>query len=72
MNMQGQCLPVRRTTLRVLGPKMEAENCVRAYRSDPEGITIQIRMAGRYVTTWMPFADARELAEHILKEANRD
>ena len=41
-----------------IGPKeMPA---VRVYRSDPEGVTLQIRHEHEYMSAWLPFADASD------------
>ena len=50
-----------------IGPKeMPA---VRVYRSDPEGVTLQIRHEHEYMSAWLPFADALAVAEAICEAA---
>jgi hypothetical protein len=50
-----------------IGPK-EAP-AVRVYRSDSEGITLQIRREREFMSAWLPFADALALADAICEAA---
>src|SRR5262249_38709759 len=42
---------------------------VRVYRSDPEGITLQIWHEHEYMSAWLSFADALALADAICEAA---
>jgi hypothetical protein len=42
---------------------------VRVYRSDPEGITLQIRREREFMSAWLPFADALAVANAICEAA---
>jgi hypothetical protein len=48
----------------------KATPAVRVYRSDPEGITLQIWHEHEYMSAWLSFADALALADLICKAAN--
>ena len=58
--------PHRRTNI---GPKETP--AVRVYRSDPEGVTLQIRREHEYMSAWLSFADALAIAD-ALCEAVRE
>jgi hypothetical protein len=52
-----------------IGPKeMPA---VRVYRSDPEGVTLQIRREREYMSAWLSFADALAVADAICEAARK-
>ena len=38
----------------------KAAPAVRVYRSDPEGITLQIWREREFMSAWLPFADASD------------
>ena len=42
---------------------------MRVYRSDSEGITLQIRREREFMSAWLPFADALALADAICEAA---
>ena len=44
---------------------------VRVYRSDPEGVTLQIRRQREYMSAWLSFADALAVADAICEAANK-
>jgi hypothetical protein len=50
-----------------IGPK-EAP-AVRVYRSDSEGITLQIRREREFMSAWLPVADALAVAHAICEAA---
>lgn len=45
---------------------MSSPYTIRAYRSDPEGIQLQVRLKGEYVTCSLTFDEAREVSDAIL------
>ena len=47
----------------------KATPAVRMYRSDPEGITLQIWHEREYMSAWLSFADALALADAICEAA---
>ena len=47
----------------------KATPAVRVYRSDPEGITLQIWHEREYTSAWLSFADALAVADAICKAA---
>ena len=47
----------------------KATPAVRVYRSDPEGITLQIWREREFMSAWLPFADALAVAEAICEAA---
>jgi hypothetical protein len=52
-----------------IGPKeMPA---VRVYRSDCEGVTLQIRREREYMSAWLSFADALAVADAICEAAKK-
>jgi hypothetical protein len=51
------------------GPK--GTPAVRVYRSDPEGVTLQIRHEHEYISAWLSFADALAVADAICEVAKR-
>lgn len=71
--MKETIIPINKPNLRTIsrerrGEVAEYENTIRTYRSDPEGIIIQIRLdKGRLVSAWLPFIAARTLAQGILE-----
>jgi hypothetical protein len=44
---------------------------VRVYRSDPEGVTLQIRHEREYMSAWLSFADALAVADAICEAARK-
>jgi hypothetical protein len=50
------------------GPMVEP-NALRVWRSDPEGISVQIRMNKQMVTVWLSHADAKAFAKAIQQHA---
>jgi hypothetical protein len=44
---------------------------VRVYRSDPEGVTLQIRREREYMSAWLSFADALAVADAICEAAQK-
>jgi hypothetical protein len=42
---------------------------VRVYRSDPEGITLEIWREREFMSAWLPFADALAVADAICEAA---
>ena len=44
---------------------------MRVYRSDPEGITLQIWHEREYMSAWLSLADALALADTICKAGGR-
>ena len=49
----------------------KATPAVRVYRSDPEGVTLQIRREREYMSAWLSFADALAVAEAISEAAEK-
>ena len=49
----------------IYGKDMSSQNCVRAYRSSPETVTLQIRRETEYVSVELNFSQALELAETL-------
>ena len=47
----------------------KATPAVRMYRSDPEGITLQIWHEREYMSAWLSFADALAVADAICEAA---
>lgn len=47
----------------------KATPAVRVYRSDPEGITLQIWHEREYMSAWLSFADALAVADAICEAA---
>ena len=47
----------------------KATPAVRVYRSDPEGITLQIWHEHEYMSAWLSFADALAVADAIWEAA---
>jgi hypothetical protein len=58
--------PHRRTNI---GPKETP--AVRVYRSDPEGVTLQIRHEREYMSAWLSFADALAVADAVCEAARK-
>jgi hypothetical protein len=52
-----------------IGPKETP--AVRVYRSDPEGVTLQIRREREYMSAWLSFADALAVADAICEAAQK-
>ena len=52
-----------------IGPKETP--AVRVYRSDPEGVTLQIRREREYMSAWLSFADALAVADAICEAAKK-
>jgi hypothetical protein len=52
-----------------IGPKETP--AVRVYRSDPEGVTLQIRHEREYMSAWLSFADALAVADAICEAAKK-
>jgi hypothetical protein len=44
---------------------------VRVCRSDPEGVTLQIRHEREYMSAWLSFADALAVADAICEAAKK-
>ena len=44
---------------------------MRVYRSDPEGVTLQIRREREYMSAWLSFADALAVADAICEAARK-
>jgi hypothetical protein len=51
-----------------IGPKDTP--AVRVCRSDPEGVTLQIRREREYMSAWLSFADALAVADAIYEAAS--
>ena len=56
--------------MRLVKNIMSQTNAVRAYRSSPETVHLQIRLEKRYVGVDLPFADAIKLGQHLINEAS--
>ena len=52
-----------------IGPKETP--AVRVYRSDPQGVTLQIRREREYMSAWLSFADALAVADAICEAAKK-
>lgn len=52
-------------------PDDQAAHWVRAYRSSPENVHLQLRWKGRYVGVELTFDEARKLGERLINEAKR-
>jgi hypothetical protein len=59
----------RLTVISSKDPEDRAAHWVRAYRSSPEDIHLQMRWKGRYVGVSLTFDEARALAAHLISEA---
>ena len=44
---------------------------MRVYRSDSEGITLQIRREREFMSAWLPVADALAVADAICEAAKK-
>lgn len=45
---------------------VSSPHTIRAYRSHPEGVELQVRLKGEYVTCSLTFDEAREISDAIL------
>ena len=52
-----------------IGPKETPT--VRVYRSDPEGVTLQIRREREYMSAWLSFGDVLAVADAICEAAKK-
>jgi hypothetical protein len=52
-----------------IGPKETPT--VRVYRSDPDGVTLQIRREREYMSAWLSFGDALAVADAICEAAKK-
>jgi 23S rRNA A2030 N6-methylase RlmJ len=50
---------------------MNSQNCVRAYRSSPETVEIQIRLEGRFVNASLNLETAKALGAHLQTAAGQ-
>lgn len=55
----------------IVGTDMTAKHCVRAYRSSPEDVLLQLRRSNDYVAVSLTFAEALELAEALKQAVNK-
>lgn len=52
-------------------PTDQAAHWVRAYRSSPEDVHLQLRWKGRYAGVSLTFDEARQLGEHLIGETSK-
>ena len=62
-------IATRPPRLSIVERGMTAPNCVRAFRQDPEGVCLQIRLQTRSVSAYLTLAQALDLAKGILDAA---
>jgi len=58
----------RLSIIRNLDAEDRALHWVRAYRSSPEDVYLQMRWNGRYVGVQLTFEEARRLGAHLISE----
>lgn len=67
-----ECVIKTRSTPRMRVPTTvddRTAHWVRAYRSSPETVHLQLRWRGRFVSVELVFDEARQLGAHLISEA---